>query len=134
MEANENHSESSSEDVIDNYLKSLLHHTQYTGKVHLSNSLIVHSKNFIAVVTKDGLLENASSSLMKLLGYSEKELKMQPVNSILAKGDFKYSTRLPSYYFENSLMSKDHSTKTLKWRLISDTDDDLFFLFFVFLF
>lgn len=124
METIKNHFDLSLPHSIDSYIKSLLHHTKNPGKVYIGDIVLEHSKNYIAILSKEGHFQNTSSSFAKLLGYSVEELRVIPLKDIIVNGDFTYLIKATAFYFENTICCKNKSTKKIKWRFIPDVIDD----------
>lgn len=100
---------------IHSYINSLL---QHVNNPSLTDNVFATSPNYLVVISEKGYFNKVSSSLIKLLGYSEVELLSISVNKLVVDGKFVLEDTARNYYFENTICSKGNIAKRFKWRLI----------------
>ncbi len=126
METKKNHFDLSLPHSIDSYIKELVHRAKHPGNVYISDDALMYSKNYIAILSKDGYFKNTSSSLAKVLKYSVEELHTIPIKNIIVDIDFTHFVKMTNFYFENTICCKNKSAIKIKWRLIPDALDDAY--------
>ena len=137
MNANTMQFEVSGLEKTDEKIEDLLNEVFNENSYGMQEKLFYESKNLIAIYGSDGYFKKVSDSLQQLLGYTEEELLTLPIRSLIIENDS--SVRMKDivsvinkgtigYYFEHIYSCKDGGVKWIRWRMVSDVNNELTFI------